>query len=86
MEVEMLGGAMLRNWFYAVAVIIFLLLMISKAFAFWLPPILDLPPFLMEPPHIEGGCHPAMEQIKKDMEESSSRYTKDEDGNTVWLS
>lgn len=83
-RIQMLGGAMIRNIFYGAAFVIFMILMAIKAFAFWIPPILDFPPVLMHPPHMEGGIEPAIEDIKREMQKSPGD-TIDEEGMVIHL-
>lgn len=52
-----------------------------KAFAFWLPPIIEFPPVLLHPPHLEGGVEPVIEDMMHEMERSSPGYRVDEEGN-----
>lgn len=81
----MIGGAMIRNLFYGAAILIFMIFMAIKAFAFWIPPILDFPPVLLHPPHMEGGVEPVIEDIMHEMRRSTPGYTVDEDGKVSYL-
>ncbi len=81
----MVYGDTLRNWYYLIGALIFIIAMSVKAFAFWIPPILDFPPVLLHPPHMEGGVEPVIEDMMHEMEKSKTGYTIDEDGKVSYL-
>lgn len=78
----------LRNIYYTVGLVLFFMLMAIKAFAFWLPPIFEVPPVILHPPHFEGGVETTLENMRRDEEHQKwleNGGHVDEKGNKVFL-